>query len=1280
MDEKLLNFINIDNEDIRKIKLDFEKKYSENNKNKINKKKTKNIRNNILYKEDLLDVALLKQKNLGKKILTNVDLMESHEINNIKKVSKLKKKLECEYVEEKMRNGFPLKSSLKNEYLEKRIKYQKRAQNLLKKVKKIDKRYDFLEGLILSFDYLRKIPKKYSNCYLKIQLYQNGIELKQNIEHLIFKNYLFEKKNQKMFYIQIQISKIIRGLRNKRNFFLLPKNNKNITDECLEKKTFLFFRLYLDEKFYRQKANEFKIVENVPDDLPPPKSYKENILYGWSVFEIFKEDILCVGKWRIPFFRPPVPKDFLIYNINELCKKLKMFEIFIRIDFGGENATQKLLDFQNLNFENISLYNIPDYLQTGDGQSVIDEYEEKRIDFKKKRNQEFKNAKHKKKIKKYLFDRKNDLINKIRINEKFKRQKLLTKLEDELLKKNDEERKVFFLEKTELEKAYENLTLDALNKIKEKKQEEEFKNRLSLHRRGLKIEFTALKKISTYDMVKIVFGIFLKDIQQTDDLGLKCLYKTENFVDHIPDRDLKNGKIRKLNISLKDQIWEIVKNLEGLAFLNKKKKVYLGIQVMTIKQEEGKLEVEDKEDEKKDENEELYRKMLKEQKVLTGLQNMKLYGWVMFRLIKKNGKMRTGHFIEFLKKPPFYGPPYKKSQKFKELKTSISFSLHGFKYNRDSLPYFWEKLKVKPKKGFKFKKIKNLNYIKNNNPFIINRKNQFKDKDFYKGSGIDIYVDSARFLPDNVGPTKILLRVIDNNLNDLFKIYQAGISDLSSDIFNPKFNFRHELRAPNFDPTLLFIIYIITIDNKIIEEQNLTGEKIKSAVRIVGFSILNLFINRNTLKMPENNTDFTSTILNNGYHQLPIYCEPFPNEKPFTFKILKNLDRLPCSSILIRIYESPKTEDGLKVLTIKDIPSKNWEKYGVWQKDVPYNSGLYNNKLIEARQSEIELFNFRVKKNKKSGREYLNELKDKWDIDLKSDRSRDDQSDNEDDFLIEIQDYYVNLSMFENINDVPILNIKYFSFYNPNVGLKFSVDVLVNPPKKGFYIIIYRILFSEKDGKVDKDYSGNENDDLDGLNAISQINWDNSTNQLIIFDEGFVKFSNLKFSEKTIFLIEIKKVKIDVIKEESVENIGWSFLPIFLAENYVNSMIYQLPIFKGNVSRKNLENFSKQDDMNDYYKTFIKKFPKKNIFPNTYLLCKLLDAQREGNFQKQIDIRRTNNLMLPDYMKNSNVLNESTLKQLNSNAKLVLKIPFQEDSSVFNKKLATFAEKLISNN
>ena len=58
--------------------------------------------------------------------------------------------------------------------------------------------------------------------------------------------------------------------------------------------------------------------------------------------------------------------------------------------------------------------------------------------------------------------------------------------------------------------------------------------------------------------------------------------------------------------------------------------------------------------------------------------------------------------------------------------------------------------------------------------------------------------------------------------------------DLDSKSYSPEFNYRRELRKNKFDPTTLALISLETVD------------KSTNMVRIIGYSAINLFVNRFT--------------------------------------------------------------------------------------------------------------------------------------------------------------------------------------------------------------------------------------------------------------------------------------------------------------------------------------------------------------------------------------------------------------------------------------------------
>jgi len=132
-------------------------------------------------------------------------------------------------------------------------------------------------------------------------------------------------------------------------------------------------------------------------------------------------------------------------------------------------------------------------------------------------------------------------------------------------------------------------------------------------------------------------------------------------------------------------------------------------------------------------------------------------------------------------------------------------------------------------------------------PYIPNTKPQYADRTFEKGMGVDFYVDGCRFLPDNVTVVKVAVMIVNIDF-EIIKAAEANIPELDGPTYNPIFNFRMEIRPQYFSPTAMAFISIDTID------------KASNQVKIVGYSAINLFINRFSKKQPASNND---TVNNN---------------------------------------------------------------------------------------------------------------------------------------------------------------------------------------------------------------------------------------------------------------------------------------------------------------------------------------------------------------------------------------------------------------------------------
>lgn len=73
----------------------------------------------------------------------------------------------------------------------------------------------------------------------------------------------------------------------------------------------------------------------------------------------------------------------------------------------------------------------------------------------------------------------------------------------------------------------------------------------------------------------------------------------------------------------------------------------------------------------------------------------------------------------------------------------------------------------------------------------------------------------------------------------------------------------------------------------------------------------------------------------------------------------EQLERLPTASILVRIRQAPLSEDGLRVLNLRDVPRKDWAAKGIWQSRPVYATKAYNTSFYQIKDSEKELFSVR---------------------------------------------------------------------------------------------------------------------------------------------------------------------------------------------------------------------------------------------------------------------------------------------------------------------------------
>jgi hypothetical protein len=213
---------------------------------------------------------------------------------------------------------------------------------------------------------------------------------------------------------------------------------------------------------------------------------------------------------------------------------------------------------------------------------------------------------------------------------------------------------------------------------------------------------------------------------------------------------------------------------------------------------------------------------------------------------------------------------------------------------------------------------------------------------YQRGDGVDIYIDSALFLPDNCTVTRCVAKLLTNDFELLDdQVYEFFSLPNEGTALSPLFKYKIELRQSVLNMTLTLLLRLDTCCSVSLSSVG------------VGYTSLKLFCNQQREQCVVPNDQ--NVYLNTGAFQLPLYggrlkkgaggrChEGLLNE-------LK-MPSIPCASVLVRISPAPKSSDGLLVLSRADYPQEDWERMKVMKVPVGgwggYLQGGYDGRLCE---------------------------------------------------------------------------------------------------------------------------------------------------------------------------------------------------------------------------------------------------------------------------------------------------------------------------------------------
>lgn len=198
---------------------------------------------------------------------------------------------------------------------------------------------------------------------------------------------------------------------------------------------------------------------------------------------------------------------------------------------------------------------------------------------------------------------------------------------------------------------------------------------------------------------------------------------------------------------------------------------------------------------------------------------------------------------------------------------------------------------------------------------------------------------------------------------------------------------------------------------------------------------------------------------------------------------------------------------------------------------------------------------------------------------------------------------------------IRIINLKYFAQYSPDAGFKFAIDGMHNMPDKGIFVTLYYI------NHPDRNQEEVQKDPL-RMQINSSFDW-SSPLYSPAYIEGYVHYKKIEPHKGAHMVLDVRRVKHVVKKEKEyydLEPYAWTILPLFTTDGYVNSGIYQVPLFKKGVSAsilkgalihnspwKHMEESLRELDL----KT---KKPALEYLSPASIIVRLIDGQREVMF------------------------------------------------------------------
>eukprot|EP00741_Cyanophora_paradoxa_P013889 tig00020713_g13407.t1 len=429
-------------------------------------------------------------------------------------------------------------------------------------------------------------------------------------------------------------------------------------------------------------------------------------------------------------------------------------------------------------------------------------------------------------------------------------------------------------------------------------------------------------------------------------------------------------------------------------------------------------------------------------------------------------------------------------------------------------------------------------------PFVEGRGGAPPAEPFQRGDGFDVYVDAARFLPDNVTVSKAVARLVTRDYSTVGEPHER-LAELASGAGSPEYRLRGEYRALQFDATCTLLVELLAVNAH------------SRRVECVGTAALNVFVDARTGAQPQR-PNVQELLLNEGAFQLPLRRgRPPARLGAFDAAFLEQFPPVPASTVLVRIHRAARSKDGLRVLSVREISPADWEALGLVRRTPAYAEGKYDTgRCGRPGPAELQIYAQRAARET---------VPVKMAVARAAERGQTPSFRSEEELVAWLGE---RLKAAPWPAEVPMLDYAYAVRYDSRLGFKVSVDGATNLPKsvpaKAIYSLAPPGSFYRQPPLTD-DVEFTLSDDFQA--DMKHPRW----------LDGWHAYKDVEYRPHLCLIIDVRAIGEKSKGRTPVTPVGFAVLPVFVAvpgEPYVRTGSYQLPLFAGAIPEHLVEDLA----------------------------------------------------------------------------------------------------------